>query len=135
MRIIVCVDLKNGMMFNKRRQSQDRMVRRDILRMTGEDKLWMNHYSYGQFSNDMGNIFVDEDFLKNAEEDDYCFVENCKLADMQAEQLILYRWNKIYQSDVKLDADMREWHLISQLEIEGYSHDKIAKEVYEKHEK
>ena len=135
MMIIACVDLKNGMMFNKRRQSRDQMVRRDILRMIGDDKLWMNHYSYGQFQNDEGNFVVDEEFLQNAEGNGYCFVENCKLAGIHMEQLILYRWNKVYPSDVKLDVDMREWYLVSQSEIEGYSHDKITKEVYEKYEK
>ena len=43
--LIVCVDDHNGMMFNHRRQSQDRVLRADILELTDGKKLWMNAYS------------------------------------------------------------------------------------------
>ena len=49
MKIIVCVDNQNGMMFNHRRQSQDRVLRKRILELTGGKKLWMNAYSQKQF--------------------------------------------------------------------------------------
>ena len=38
--IMVCVDDNNGMMFNKRRQSQDRVLRQRMLELAGEKKLW-----------------------------------------------------------------------------------------------
>ena len=37
--LIVCVDNKNGMLFNRRRQSQDRMLRTRILEMTAQSRL------------------------------------------------------------------------------------------------
>ena len=37
--VIVCVDDNNGMMFNKRRQSQDRVLRQRMLELAGEKKL------------------------------------------------------------------------------------------------
>lgn len=43
--VMVCVDDKNGMMFNKRRQSQDRVLRQHMLELAGDKKLWMNAYS------------------------------------------------------------------------------------------
>ena len=49
MKIIVCVDNQNGMMFNHRRQSQDRVLRKRIMELTGGKKLWMNAYSQKQF--------------------------------------------------------------------------------------
>ena len=39
MKIIVCVDNQNGMMFNHRRQSQDRVLRKRILELTGGKKV------------------------------------------------------------------------------------------------
>ena len=48
--LIVCVDDHNGMMFNHRRQSQDRVLRADILELTDGKKLWMNAYSRKQFA-------------------------------------------------------------------------------------
>ena len=48
--IISCVDDDMGMMFNHRRQSQDRVLRERVLEATKGKKLWMNHYSAKQFS-------------------------------------------------------------------------------------
>ena len=86
MKIIVCVDNQNGMMFNHRRQSQDRVLRKRILELTGGKKLWMNAYSQKQFLQVNGNmskeqeqsgqIQADEAFLEKAGPREYCFVEN-----------------------------------------------------------
>ena len=46
MNIIVCLDDKNGMMFNKRRQSQDKVLRADIKELVKNQDLFMNEYSY-----------------------------------------------------------------------------------------
>ena len=65
--LIVCVDDHNGMMFNHRRQSQDRVLRADILELTDGKKLWMNAYSRKQFAeSDAEKILVDETFLDAA---------------------------------------------------------------------
>ena len=39
--VITCVDQKNGLAFNGRRQSRDRMVAADILRESAGRRLWM----------------------------------------------------------------------------------------------
>ena len=41
MTAIICMDDKNGILFNRRRQSQDRLLREDLLRETGSSPLWM----------------------------------------------------------------------------------------------
>ena len=43
--IMVCVDDNNGMMFNKRRQSQDRVLRQRMLELAGEKKLILFHWN------------------------------------------------------------------------------------------
>ena len=78
--LIVCIDDNKGMMFNHRRQSQDRVLRRHILDMVGNGKLWMNEYSGKMFAKDSeellhGPVQTDEDFLKKASSGEYCFVE------------------------------------------------------------
>ncbi len=67
--LIVCIDDNKGMMFNHRRQSQDGVLRRHILDMVGNGKLWMNEYSGKMFAKDSeellhGPVQTDEDFLK-----------------------------------------------------------------------
>ena len=80
--LIVCVDDNKGMMFNHRRQSQDRVLRRHILDRVGDAKLWMNGYSAKMFEKDESEqvrkcLIVDEDFLKKAAKGEYCFAVFC----------------------------------------------------------
>lgn len=135
--VIVCLDDKNGMMFNGRRQSQDRCLRERIIDMTAGKVLCMNQYSAGQF--DLKNIscvMVRDSFLEEANVGEYCFVENEALAPYETniEMLIVFRWNRTYPSDVHLDLvlDGSSWRLIETEEFSGHSHDVITMEVYKK---
>ena len=97
--LIVCVDDHNGMMFNHRRQSQDRILRADILELTGGKKLWMNAYSRKQFAeSDAEKILVDETFLDAAGDGEFCFVENADVSGCaeRIEEIYLYHWNRIF---------------------------------------
>ena len=59
MNVIVCLDDKNGMLFNKRRQSQDKILRLNIKEFIHNKNLFMNKYSYNLFKDiDTGNIKV-----------------------------------------------------------------------------
>lgn len=130
MKLIICVDDNNGMMFNKRRQSKDSAVRSDIAAEVGKNTLWMNRYSAKQFQDipDL-QICVQEDFLAKAE--GYAFAE-CDVIDVKPEQVILYKWNRLYPADVHFNLDLSSFRLERTTEFEGTSHEKITKEVYVK---
>lgn len=132
--VIVCVDDNNGMMFNQRRQSKDHILQKEILHMIGTSKLWMNQYSKKQFTDDSEQIFVDEDFLSKADSHDYCFVENVELSNYvdQIEKIILFKWNRIYPADTYFSIDLSQWVLDESVDFEGYSHEKITKEIYKR---
>ena len=42
MKVIVCVDKSNGMMFNNRRQSQDSVLREKVISLLDGKKLFLN---------------------------------------------------------------------------------------------
>lgn len=135
--VIVCLDDKNGMMFNRRRQSQDRCLRERIIDMTAGKVLRMNQYSAGQFDpKTLSHVMVGESFLEEAADGEYCFVENEALApyEKNMEMLIVFRWNRTYPSDVWLDLVLGGdvWKLTETEEFSGYSHDVITMEVYKK---
>ena len=133
MKIIVCIDDNKGMMFNKRRQSQDNTLREDVINNLNGSRLLMNEYSYKQFKDTQQDyITVDETFLSMAAEDDYCFVENLKLSPYQEKisELIIYHWNRNYPADTYFDIDLSQWELVSSTEFAGSSHEKITKEIY-----
>ena len=130
--VILCLDDKNGLMFNNRRQSKDKVVVQDILKLVDGKKLFINSYSESLFRGLESNLIIDDDFLNNATKEDYCFVEDNNLKDFseKIEKIIVYKWNRIYPSDLKLEIPIQDWNLIDSFEFAGNSHDKITREVY-----
>ena len=74
MKIIACLDDNNGLLFNNRRQSRDRVVIEDILKDCHNSKLWINNFSKSLF--DSPHVNISEEFLNEACESEYCFIEN-----------------------------------------------------------
>lgn len=131
--VIVCVDDHNGMMFNGRRQSQDRRLREHILQSVSPHRLHMSLYTKKQFI-DVGpeRVAAEEDFLGKAGPGSYCFVEDKAVipyAD-KIEKVILYKWNRSYPADVFFPLDLSGWALEETEDFPGYSHEKITKEIY-----
>ncbi len=131
---IVCIDGSGGMLFNRRRQSQDRLLREDLLREAEGRTLWMNAYSAKQFKTLPETVRTAEDFLDQAGNGDLCFVEDRDPACYagQLEGLIVYRWNRNYPADLFFTVPLEDWTLSRQAEFAGSSHEKITKEVYTK---
>lgn len=134
MRIIVCLDDNGGMLFGGRRQSKDRLLREDILKLTADCVLWMDEYSFRQFAEESQNIRVDESFLSAAGENDFCFVERVDISQYadRVSGVIIYRWNRIYPADVRFPTELfsYQWSLVSCEEFPGFSHETITREVY-----
>ena len=126
--IIQCVDNRNGTFFNRRRQSQDRLLRSRILSELHGRRLWMNAYSLRQFQKELPlevRLSVDEDFLAKAGNGEVCFVEGLPLLPWldRIEQVILYRWNRDYPADTYLDLalDAPPWSLAAREDFPGFS--------------
>ena len=135
--VAICVDDRNGMLFHRRRQSQDRVQREDLLRFCRGRTLWMNSYSAPLFAGHEQEITVDGDFLDKAGEGACCFVEDRPLAEYahRLEGILLYRWNRAYPADVYLDLDVSAgFTLISREEFTGSSHETITREFYKRSE-
>lgn len=153
MNIITVIDDAGGMCFNSRRQSRDRILRENILRITAGSTLWMNAYSAGQFRTECGrlpansnsagqfqersgdgSIKTDDCFMEKAKAGDFCFVENLLLAPFldRIDGIWLFRWNRRYPGDFYLDIDVseKEWVLTESAEFAGSSHERISMEVY-----
>lgn len=120
-------------MFLKRRQSQDRALRERVLALTAGHTLWMSVYSAKQFTE--GGVFItDDDYLQNAGEDDYCFVEDKDLDLSRCKGVVLYNWNRHYPSDVAWDVDLAAegFVLTSKTDFAGHSHESITESIYVK---
>ncbi len=134
MTIAVCIDDKNGMMFNKRRQSRDSELIRDFVELCGDGKILISSFSEKLFADFQDRVTVDDSFLDGAEEDDICFVENADVTPFaeRINKIILYRWNRHYPSDFKFTFDLSGYTLTESKDFEGSSHENITREVYVK---
>ena len=135
MNIIICLDDNNGMMFNKRRQSQDRILRADLKEFIKDKDLYMNNYYYKLYKYiDNGNINVSENFLEQFTENDFCLVEDKLLNNYinKINNIIIYKWNRIYPSDLYFDINLtsNSWELLETKGFEGSSHEKITRIIY-----
>ena len=131
--LTVCVDDRGGLLFNGRRQSQDRVLRERLLELTGGRPLWMSPYSAGQFAGQVApNVTVDAACLDRAGPGEFCFAEEGGLAARaeRVEGVVLCRWNRVYPADTYFDLPLEGWTLTERGEFAGSSHETITLEVY-----
>ena len=107
---VVCVDDRGGMLFNRRRQSQDRVLR----------------------GPETGDLRTAEDCLDRAGKGELCFVETTDPAPWleRMEGLVLYRWNRRYPADLYCTLPLEDFVLEERREFAGSSHECITREVY-----
>ncbi len=129
MTLYICLDDRNGLKFNKRRQSRDAAVLEDIR------------------SRLAGNLLIEpcsEKLMAEAEipyvlppetAADF-FAEDVPAEEIleQTEKIVIYRWNRLYPADVRWEPDLNAmgFALRETAEFPGKSHEKITREVYEK---
>lgn len=131
MHLILCLDDKNGMLFNRRRQSRDAVLCERVLALAADSTLWIGDYSQPLFPTD--RVFCAEDYLTRAAKGDYCFAETPDFlhADCVIESVTVYRWNRIYPADVRLDPTFLAGRTcVRTEEFAGKSHERITEEVY-----
>ncbi len=107
-------------------------------------RLWISPFSKKLFRRKGDYLVIVDDPLREASEDEThdqrfmngqtmtVFVEDLPLLPYvdSIRELVLYRWNRTYPFDKKLDLDLSEYHLVEKKELAGFSHDIITKERY-----
>lgn len=133
MKIAVCIEKSGGMLFNKRRVSQDGAVRKKLLEIAGDGKLYLNCYSAKQFES-TEKLCICSDFLSRASEQDLCFVEDTDIPFDAVTQIYLFRWNRDYPADRYWNGDPQAlgFEKISTEHFAGSSHKKITLDVYQR---
>ena len=119
---------KNGeMLFNRRRCSRDRAVIADILSLYTPDESCVSAYS--------APLFDGARIVSDPAEAGGCvlFLEDLPLPSAleQAEKIIVYRFDRTYPADVRLEVP-QTFALKESFEFSGFSHDKITREMYER---
>ena len=126
MKLIVCLDDNNGMMFNKRRQSRDRVLIENALEICKGEKLYTNEYSAKLFPENTVEMFENIEQIGNS----FCFAEDFNVNEEYVDEIIVYKWNRLYPADTYFNIDLKNWSLIESVDFEGSSHEKITREIY-----
>ncbi len=132
MKLIFCLDDEGGVSLFGKRQSRDRYLCDDIIAESCGSTLEMSAYSAKLFEN--ANITVIEEPSFKTDSCYFCEVKNPEKYINLADKVIVYRWNRLYPSDVKFDTDLTKngFVLSKVFEFEGSSHEKITEEKYVK---
>lgn len=120
-------------MFNRRRQSQDRLLREDLLAEAGGRPVWMNRYSRKLFDPAPENVRTAEDFAQRAGRGEFCFFEDVFPGPWldKAEKVVVYHWNRTYPSDApRLPLPLAGRAPVGREEFAGSSHERITKEIW-----
>lgn len=132
MEIIICLDDNNGMLFNHRRQSRDSKVLEDI-KAGIKNSLTIFPFSEKLVS----SAEIPYEIMSgSASENTVLFVEDRGIKEFLpvTNKITVYRWNRVYPADMSLDIVLSAegFPLVSTVDFEGTSHEKITKEVYER---
>jgi len=132
MTVFTCVDDNYGIAFNNRRQSRDGKINNVIFEMTDKKTLYIDAYSKRLFEEN--KVTVKKEHLENASSGDFCFAERDTLEryDERINRLVLFKWNKTYPSDMRLEIDLGKRTLERTFDFEGSSHKIITCEVWVK---
>ena len=136
--LIVCIDENNGMLFNNRRQSRDKILLSRILEIAKDEKLWITKFSRDMFDIiENKNIIIDDKCIDNAAENDYCFIENVDISTIieKVNKIILYNWNRNYPADKYFNISLENWVISSKDEFTGSSHERITEKIYIRRDK
>ncbi len=129
MKLIVCIDNKNGMMFGGRRQTKDSVVIEKIADITNGCKVYTTAYSVPLLK---GCDAVVCDNLFEQGTNDFVFCENFEIELSNVSEIYVFCYNRKYPADKFFNRDLKQFQKISKTEFAGNSHPKITLTQYKK---
>ena len=131
---VLCIDDKNGLSFNGRRQSRDRVLIDRLLQMFPDKTINIKSYSSPLFEDHSDRVNISDDLPDKLKNGEVFFSENLDPAPYKdsIEKLIVFKWNRAYPSDKKMTLGLSDYSLISSEDFTGNSHDKITVSEYKR---
>ena len=127
--VYVCLDDRNGMSFNGRRQSRDSKVFEDI-RQELPGELLIDPFS----EKVIGRAGLPYRIIEGPLPEDGNFFLEMRPAQeaLSADRIVIYRWGRHYPADRRWDLDLEAqgYSLAEQTAFQGTSHELIGKDVY-----
>lgn len=129
MTLYICLDDRNGLQFNKRRQSRDSAVLEDI-RSQCTGRLLIAPFSEKLIRE------AEIPYVLPPEKAADFFAEDVPSKELleQTKKIVIYRWNRHYPADIRWKPDLAAMGFVLKetAEFPGTSHEKITREVFER---
>ena len=137
MKVIICVDDRGGVSYHGRRLSQDRLQRIDVIQRFASHGFCMKKETADLYHQiDKRCYQVIPAWKQVLSSDRWWVSEDIEFLQWldQLEELVIYRWNRLYPSDKKLllSLPVADWRCILHDSFVGSSHAKIDVEHYVK---
>ena len=128
LRVAVCLDDGGGMLFAGRRQSRDRDLISELCEAT-DGEIFITDFSSFIFREHQGKTVITKNPFEDAPDGATLFIENLPISPYEdlIDELILYKWNRAYPADSKIDIDLTKYKVVAKKEFPGSSHEKITK--------
>ena len=146
MKLIVCLDSRNGWLFNNRRQSRDQYLNRRITELCKNSTLCVGQLTSYMLLNDVKDEIISNNvnlvcvYSKPnkavfGDENVFCFAEAVSMIDPYYDysEVIIFTWDRVYPYDKKFPLDFLKtnaWKITEFTELTGSSHFKITEEHY-----
>ena len=125
--LYICLDDRNGLLFNKRRQSRDIRVLEDMAAsVSGELLIGACSEKLVTDAGVLCRVVTEEEVSQG-----HYFAEAVPSEALLSgtDTVVVYRWNRHYPADVRWNIPAG-FSLAETTEFPGKSHEKITKEVY-----
>ena len=137
MKLVVCLDEKNGIRFFGKRQSQDELQRKNLFELIENSKLFLTEYSYNLYKDFEFNFEIIDENTEIVEDSVFLYEgEFLERFLPYVDEIIVYFWNRDYPFDETFDEVEQDcWKEKEVLEFKGKSHEKITRKIFVKENK
>ena len=133
MTLVICLDQKGGMLFNKRRQTLDYEIVDQICKIGG-DSLYISPFSEGYFKGKTVKVVGNP--LQDAPTNATVFIEDTDALPYVKgiDKIIFFRWSEIYPTDYKISFNPTEvgFRALGEIKFSTKVHKDVKKEIYKR---
>ncbi|MBR7116127.1 MAG: ribonuclease Z [Clostridia bacterium] len=131
--VVICLDDEGGMTVFGKRQSRDRVLIEELCESVSAP-IYVNTFSSFLFRDRADRVHISDDPLGDCPDGGVAFIENLPLLPHIDDigTVILYKWNRLYPSDVKIDISFDGFRVESRKDFVGSSHERITKIIMTK---